>query len=118
MTTQLKEKLLTEAKSLVKTAKNELARPEEDVVTYIVCEKAYQSVKKFLMHYLEDNQIDLPGNHTIDELVKVCREFNPSFTTIDFEPMLEFRDKEDIWADMIVASLYVDIAEKTQQLVS
>ena len=118
MTTIMKKHLIKEAHSLLTEAKNELARPEEDVVSYTVCDKAYTSVRKFLMHYLEDNQIDLPGNNTLQELIQVCKEFNPKFLDLDFEPMLNFREKEDIWADITIAHLYLDLAEKTRDLVT
>ncbi|MBV6639867.1 MAG: hypothetical protein KI791_04085 [Cyclobacteriaceae bacterium] len=117
MTTQLKEKLISEANKLIVEAKNELSRPEEDVVTYTVCEKAYTAVRKLLMHYLEEKTIDLPGEHTFNQLVSLCQKHNPALRKIDFEPMLEFRDKEDIWADMSIANIYVGIAEKTKKLV-
>ncbi len=117
MTTQLKEKLIAEANNLITEAKNELARPEEDVVTYTVCEKAFTAVRKLLMHYLEDKEIEMSGDHTFYELIEICQKHNPALRKIDFEPMLEFRDKEDIWADLSIANIYVDIAEKTKKLV-
>ncbi len=118
MTTIMKEHLIKEANRLLTEARNELSRPEEDVVSYTVCDKSYTSTRKFLTHYLEDNQIDLPGNNTMEELVRVCKEFNPKFNDLDFGPMLNFRDKEDIWADITIAHLYLNLAEKIRELVT
>lgn len=118
MTTILKDNLIKEANRLLDEAHEELARPEEDVVTFTVCDKAYTAVRKFLMHYLEDNQIDLPGSNSLAELVLVSQDFNKKFKALDFEPMIEFRTKEDIWADMTIAQLYLKLADSTKELVS
>jgi HEPN domain-containing protein len=72
-----------EAISKMKQAGKELYRPEEDVVSYLVCKNAQSAIQNFLKGYLLKNGIDTEENETIDAMYHRCITINKRFENID-----------------------------------
>ncbi len=106
-----------QADELFNAAKEELCRPEEDVVPYLVCRNAYKSVDKYLTAYLMHHGIEIHNSMTIDKLQNMCAEVNPKFADLDLQAMLHTDDPEDIWVNMETVRKFIDLATQTRQLV-
>lgn len=64
-------------------ARQELQRPEEDVVSLLVCRNAQFAIENFLKAYLLKNDIDPSPYKTVDSLYEKCRSINRNFETVD-----------------------------------
>lgn len=60
-------------------ANRELYKPEEDVVSYLVCKNAQHAVESYLKGYLLKNGVDVVNFDTIDSLYQACCKINPRF---------------------------------------
>jgi len=69
--------------SKMKRASKELYRPEEDVVSYLVCKNAQSAIQSFLKGYLAKNGIDTAENETIDEMYSRCIKINQRFEKVN-----------------------------------
>ena len=108
---------MDQAEELFNAAKEELCRPEEDVVPYLVCRNAYKSVDKYLTAYLMQNGIEIHNSLTLDRLQNMCSEVNPEFSGLDLQAMLHTRKPEDIWVNMETVRKFIDLATQTRLLV-
>lgn len=75
--------LFGEAFSKLATAKEEMNRPEEDVVTFLVCKNAQFAVESFLTGYLLKNGVEPAHHATIKELHEQCLHLNPRFSKVN-----------------------------------
>ena len=66
-------------------ANHELMRPEEDIVSMLVCKNAQNAVEGYLRGYLEDNDVDSSKLTTIKALYHKCVDLNPKFKELDLE---------------------------------
>jgi len=105
------------AEELFQTATEELCRPEEDVVPYMVCSAAYKSVNKYLIAFLLKNDIEIHSTMSMEVLLKLCRDIDPRFKELNLDPMLQSTDDEKIWTNMGTVRKFIDIATQTRQLV-
>ena len=67
----------------LKAANDELCRPEEDVVAFMVCKNSQVAIDNFLKGYLLQNEIAVDTDATIDDMYNQCKAINPNFTKID-----------------------------------
>ena len=72
-----------EAKSKLKQASDELYRPEEDVVTYLVCQNSHIAIENYLKGFLVQHEIDLRDYQDVDSMYTKCRELNRNFEQIN-----------------------------------
>ncbi len=79
---------LDQAAELFDAAKEELCRPEEDVVPYMVCNNAYRSVTKYLNGYLLKNGIEIHHSMSLQVLLNLCRDVDPKFNDLDLSSMM------------------------------
>jgi len=80
--------LFNDAIEKLNEANEELFKPKEDVVSYLVCKNAQFAVENFLKGYLMKNGVNPDDYKTIDSLYKQCEKINPKFKRIelsDFE---------------------------------
>lgn len=77
------EAFFKEASKKLKSAKEELFKPAEDIVSYSVCKNAQFAIENFLKGYLTKNNIDLEPNETIASLYEKCVIIDKNFNTID-----------------------------------
>ena len=75
--------LFDEAVRKLREANEELCRPEEDVVSYLVCKHSQHAIENFLQGYLLRNNIEFGGDENINTLFKRCVELNEKFKEID-----------------------------------
>jgi len=77
------EALLKEAVKKIGEANEELCRPEEDVVSVMVCKKAQRATENFLRGFLLKNNVEPGIEKTLDELLEKCLIINPNFSKVD-----------------------------------
>ena len=75
--------LFKDAINKVREANEELCRPEEDVVSVLVCKKSQRATENFLKGYLLHNGIDPSESNTLEDLYDQCKSFNKNFKKID-----------------------------------
>lgn len=75
--------LFSEAIKKLQEANDELCRPEEDVVSYLVCKNSQHAIENFLKGYLLSKGIDPQGYENINSLYEQCIAFNPKFKDLD-----------------------------------
>jgi HEPN domain-containing protein len=67
----------------MKEANRELYRPEEDVVSFLVCKNAQIAVQNYLRGYLMRSGIETKKEDTLDFLYDQCIELNRNFKEVD-----------------------------------
>ncbi len=81
----MKEKaaqLFKDALQKLREANNELCRPEEDVVTSLVCSNSHAAIESYLRGFLMLNSI-VPGkDESIAGLYEQCRAINDHFEEV------------------------------------
>ena len=65
-------KVFDEAIDKLKEANEELCRPEEDIVSFVVCKNSQFAIENFLKGFLLQNNIDINKYKTIDNLYTQC----------------------------------------------
>lgn len=76
-------KLFEEAIEKLNEANEELFRPEEDIVTFMVCKNSQFAVENFLKGFLLKNGIDPEKYKTIDSLYEQCKSINKNFKKVN-----------------------------------
>ncbi|GGK22743.1 hypothetical protein GCM10007962_16210 [Yeosuana aromativorans] len=82
MGTKAKEHFAS-AQEKLKEAKEELFRPEEDMVSYLVCKNSQFAIENYLKGYLLKNGVDIDDCETIDALYNQCLAINANFEKVD-----------------------------------
>ncbi|WP_372769694.1 HEPN domain-containing protein [Lutibacter sp.] len=77
------EAFFKEASKKLKSAKEELFKPAEDIVSYSVCKNAQFAIENFLKGYLTKNNIELQQNETIASMYDKCVSIDKNFASID-----------------------------------
>lgn len=77
------KKLFDDAIEKLNTANEELYRPEEDVVSFLVCKNAQHAIENFLKGFLIKNGVDPTDYITIDSLYEQCKKINKNFKEVD-----------------------------------
>lgn len=81
-------KLFDDAIEKLNEANEELFRPEEDIVSFVVCKNSQFAVENFLKGFLLKNGVDPSRYKTIDSLYEQCKLINKNFKKVnlsDFE---------------------------------
>lgn len=81
------EAFFKEASKKLNEAKNELFKPNEDIIGYSICKNAQISIENYLKGYLVKNDIKIELNDTIGSLYNKCIAFDENFKEIDFSPI-------------------------------
>ncbi|MGZ0016009.1 HEPN domain-containing protein [Yeosuana sp. AK3] len=82
MGTKAKEHFIT-AQEKLNEAKQELFRPEEDIVSFLVCKNSQHAIENYLKGYLLKNGVDVEDCLTIDSLYNQCLVINKNFEKVD-----------------------------------
>jgi hypothetical protein len=72
-----------EATKNLSIAKEELFKPEEDVVSYSICKNAQFAVENFLKGFLVDHGVAIELDDTLESLYKKCLAVDEHFKTVD-----------------------------------
>ncbi len=76
------KKLYEEAVQNLKEANDELCRPEEDVVSPLVCSNSQHAIINYLKGYLIENGIENKSEDSIDSLYQQCKSINKHFEEV------------------------------------
>ena len=76
-------KMFSIAEEKLRAANEELNRPEEDVVAYLVCEHSRYAIENFLKGFLLKKGIDPSGYDSIESMYLECINHNKEFEKID-----------------------------------
>lgn len=87
--------LFDEAILKLKEANNELCRPEEDVVTSLVCSNAHSAILNYLKGFLVLNSINPDPDASIDRLYEQCKGINSHFEEVHLSGFECNAHKED-----------------------
>lgn len=109
--------LINQADKLFHTAKEELARPEEDVVIYMVCHNAYISVHKYLVGYLLKHGLEVPASMSLESMLNHCRQIDARFNYLNLDKLYHTEGKEDVWMDIQAVDHFISLAAQTRELV-
>lgn len=77
-------------------ANKELFKPEEDIVTYLVCKNSQYAIENYLKGYLLRKGIEPSEHQTIDSLYEECKKINKDFEKVDLS---EFNCKSSLDLD-------------------
>ena len=110
---------LEQADQLLEVAQNEMFRSKEDVVPYLVCSNARQSISNYLTGFLMKKEVPLDTMFTIKQLLEKCQEIEPSFKELSFDHMNCSSETHDerYCNDLSKVKECVAFAEKTKKLV-
>lgn len=75
-------KFYEEAIQKLKEANDELCRPEEDVVSSLVCSNSHDAIDSYLKGFLVQSGVDFVGNESVDDLYVKCKKINPKFEEV------------------------------------
>ena len=79
--------LFETAQEKLNEAKEELFRPKEDIVSYLVCKNSQVAIENYLKGYLLKNGVDIDDCDTIDSLFKQCVAVNSNFKKVDLSDL-------------------------------
>lgn len=108
-----------EGDQLLQLAKDEMLKGDKDVVPYMACSSARNSIKKFLTGFLLKNGIELKGVLSIENLLEKCQAIDSEFKNLDINNMYCSNETHD--ANFCVYPEQVEkcimLASKTKELV-
>lgn len=76
-------KFFVKAAQKLNQANKELFKPEEDIVTYLVCKNSQYAIENYLRGYLLKNGFEPREYKTIDSLYEQCIRINKGFEKVD-----------------------------------
>ncbi len=76
-------KLLVEAAQKLNQANQELYKPKEDIVSFLVCKNSQFAIENYLRGYLLKNDIEASEFKTIESLYKACLKINKAFKKVN-----------------------------------
>ena len=97
-------------------AQEELNRPAEDVVSYMVCRSVNKSISSYLMGFLLKNKMVFGEEETVHDLLKKCQQINSKFKRIDLSPITFTKDYE-YSAEINQMEKGIDLATATKELI-
>lgn len=109
--------ILSEADFLFETAKEELCRPDEDVVHYMVCKHAFKAIEKYMAGFLIKKGVRIQNSTSIGDLLSQCRAMDPIFKTLNLDPLTSAGDPQNLWMSIQTAKEFVHLAGETKNLV-
>lgn len=71
------------AQNHLKGANYELFKPEEDVVSYLVCKNSQSAIENYLKGYLNGRGFETNENETIQNLLNRCKSLDNKFNRVD-----------------------------------
>lgn len=92
-TEQIKSKLEKADRHLAE-ARNELNRPAEDVVPFMVCRSARYSISNYLQGYLLKHQTEFDPEASVEALLEKCRAIDTQFKSFDLSAITFAKDDE------------------------
>ena len=75
-------------------ADQELYKPEEDVVSLVICRSTIGSIQNYLKGFLTLRGFDIEEDETLADLMERCRMLDPKFRSINIEE-IDCRNVQD-----------------------
>lgn len=79
----------------IREANQELYKPEEDVVSFVVCKNSLGAIENYLKGYLASRGFNTSSDETIGALMDRCRMLDKNFQSIKVEAIDCRNTKED-----------------------
>lgn len=76
-------KFFVNAAQKLDQANKELFKPEEDIVTYLVCKNSQYAIENYLKGFLLRKGVEPTKHQTIDSLYEECKKINKDFEKVD-----------------------------------
>ena len=113
-----KEIHFNKAKEKLKVANQELFKPNEDVVSYLVCKNSQVAIEGFLKGYLNHRGFVTHDEEHLEGLLNRCRALEPKFNRIDMSVIDCKATKTDTryCADVSKVSSCFDVADNLDTL--
>ncbi len=67
----------------LKEANDELCRPAEDVVSFMVCQNSHIAIENYLKGFLTENSIEPDASASVDQLYEQCKAVNRNFEKVN-----------------------------------
>ncbi|TGV02139.1 hypothetical protein [Flavivirga rizhaonensis] len=106
-----------QADQFLELAQEEMNRPAEDVVPYMVCRSVRKCISCYLMGFLLKNEVTFDEEETVEVLLKKCQAINSEFNNFDLSPITFTKDYE-YSAEFYQMENCIDLANYTKELVS
>ena len=101
----------------LEAARIELNRPAEDVVPYMVCRNARNSVAGYLQAFLLVNGVKQDDEIAPETLLSRCRAINSKFRDLDLSA-LKFANDDEYSAEYDEMESCINLARRAKQLVT
>jgi len=108
---------LDKADGLLLKAKEELYKPEEDIVPYSVCQNAYYSIINYLGVFLLEKSIEFEESTNVEDLLTNCRMIDNKFNDLNLTPLYHPTKSKDVWMNLDTSKAFLSMAENTRQIV-
>ena len=76
-------KYLLNAAQKLNQANKELYKPQEDIVSFLVCKNSQFAIENYLKGYLLKNEVDPSEFKTISSLLEQCKLINKEFNKLN-----------------------------------
>lgn len=116
MSTNVIKTKFEQGDQFLELAQEELNRPAEDVVSYMVCRSVRKSISSYLMGFLLKNEVVFDEEETVYDLLKKCQKINNEFSSIDLSPITFTKDYE-YTAEINQMMRGIDLANETKELI-
>lgn len=74
-----------EAIKKLSQASQELYRPEEDVVRFLVCQNSHLAIENYLKGFLVINEVNPDKMNSVEDLYSKCKSINEKFEEVNLE---------------------------------
>lgn len=79
------KKHFDKAQEQLHIANEELYKPKEDVVSYLVCKSSQHAIENYLKGYLSQRGFETSENETMEGLLSRCKSMDSKFNPIDLK---------------------------------
>ena len=97
-------------------AQEEMNRPAEDVVSYMVCRSVRASISHYLKGFLLENKVAFSEDEALDVLLEKSQTIDSNFKNIDLSP-LKFTKDYEYSAEIDQMGACINIANLTRGLI-
>ncbi len=109
------KKIILSAQDRLNEAKQELLRPKEDIVSFLVCKNSQYAIENYLKGYLIKNGVDIEDCcSSVENLYNQCLVINKNFENVNLSDFLCKGENLDnrFCNDVSVVSKCYDAAER------
>ncbi len=108
---------LDQANELFDSANEHLCKPEEDVVTYVVCHTLHKSSAMYLKGFLLQIGIEVDENSNLEALLAKCREVDARFKNLILEPQFNSNVTDEVWMSLDKVNEFVRLTKQAKEMV-